>query len=54
MIFISVNYFNGVLVNVLDCDNIVSEFEIQSDYYVLFQTNTLGKSLNLLISPEMS
>ena len=37
--------------NVLDCDIGVSEFELQSHYYVHFRTNTLGKGMNLLISP---
>ena len=39
----------GVVANVLDCDIIVSEFEIQSRYYVHFQINTLRKGMNLLI-----
>ena len=30
---------DGVMVNVLDCDCIVSEFELQSRYYVHFRTN---------------
>ena len=32
---------------------IVSEFELQSRYYVHFQTNTLEKGMNLLILPAM-
>ena len=35
--------------NVLDCDTLVSDFEFSSRYYVHFQTNTLGKSMNRLI-----
>ena len=27
----------GVMVNVLDCEIVVSEFELQSNYYVRFQ-----------------
>ena len=31
------------MANVLDCDIVVREFELQSCYYVHFRTNTLGK-----------
>ena len=44
---------SSVLVHVLDCDITVSEFELQSRYHVPFQTNTLGKSMNSIISPAM-
>ena len=40
-----------VVANVLDCDIVVSEFELQSRYYVHFQTNTLSKGIKLLIIP---
>ena len=40
------------VVNVLDCNIIVSKFEIQLYYYVHFQINTLRKCLNLLILPN--
>ena len=40
----------GVAVNVLNCDIIVIEFEHQLRYYVPFQTNTLGKGMNFVIS----
>ena len=40
------------MVNVLDCD-IFSEFKFQLQHYVHFQTNTLGKGMNLLIPPDM-
>ena len=33
----------GVVTNVLDRDTVVSEFELQSRYYVHFQKNSLGK-----------
>ena len=33
----------GVRANVLDCDTVVSEFELQSRYYVYFQTKTPEK-----------
>ena len=33
---------------VLDCNFKVSEFELQSPYYVYFQTNTLRKGMNPL------
>ena len=44
---------HGVMVKALDCTIVVSEFELQSHYYVHFQTNTLGKGMNLLILPSM-
>ena len=34
---------------VLDCDIVVSEFELVSHYYINFQTNTHGKGMNPLI-----
>ena len=37
--------------NVLVCDLEVNEFELQSGYFVHFQTNTPGKSMNSLILP---
>ena len=42
-----------VIVKVLDCRIIVSEFKLQSYYYIHFQTNTLGKGMNPLILPAM-
>ena len=36
---------HSVVANMLDWD-VVSEFELQSHYYVYFQTNTLGKGMN--------
>ena len=36
----------GIIVKVLDCSLKVSEFKLQSCYYIHFQTNTLRKSLN--------
>ena len=38
----------------LNCDNIVSEFEPQSRYYVYFQTQTRGKCMKLFIRAAMS
>ena len=35
----------------LDCDIVVSTFELQSNYYVHIWTNTLGKAINPIISP---
>ena len=35
----------GVMVKVLDCEIVVSEFELQSRYYVHFRTNTLEKGM---------
>ena len=41
----------GVMAKVLDCGPRVSEFTLQSRYYVNFQTNTLGKGMNSFIPP---
>ena len=38
-----------VMVKALDCRIVESEFELQSCYYVHFQTNTLGESINPFI-----
>ena len=43
----------GVRVKALDCGIVVSEFVLQSRYYVHFRANTLGKGINLLILPAM-
>ena len=40
------------MANVLGCDIVVSEFEIQLPYYVHFQTNTLQKGMNPVILPS--
>ena len=39
----------GVMIKTMDCGIVVSEFELQSLYYVHFRANTLGKSMNPLI-----
>ena len=39
----------GVMFKAMDCGIVVSEFELQSRYYIHFQTNTFGKDMNLLI-----
>ena len=44
---------HGVMIKAMDCGIIVSEFVLQSRYYVHFQTNTLGKGMNPLILPAM-
>ena len=36
----------GVMVKVMDCGIVVSEFVLQSRYYVHFRANTLGKGMN--------
>ena len=41
------------MAKVLDCDIVVSDFELQSRYYVHYQTITLGKGMNALISPAI-
>ena len=54
------NYFrpgaggpHGVMVKAMDYGIIVSEFVLQSRYYVHFQANTLGKGMKTLILPAM-
>ena len=44
---------HGVMVKVMDCGIIVSEFVLQSCYYVHFWTNTLGNGMNPLILPAI-
>ena len=39
----------GVMVKATDCGIVLSEFELQSRYYVHFRTNILGKGMNPLI-----
>ena len=39
---------NGGVANMTDCD-IVSEFKLQSCYYIHFRSNTFVKSMKLLI-----
>ena len=46
-------YPRGVMVKVMDNGIVVSEFVLQSRYYVLFRANTLGKGMNPLILPAM-
>ena len=41
------------MVNVIDYEIVVSEFELQSRYYVRFWTNIIGKGMNPLILPAM-
>ena len=43
----------GIGVNVLDFDFVVSEFGLQSHYYIHFQTNTLEKGMNSHIARAM-
>ena len=43
----------GVIVKSMDDRIVVSEFVLQSRYYVHFWTNTLGKGMNPLILPAM-
>ena len=44
---------SGVMVKTMDCGIVVSEFVLQTRYYVHFRANTLGKGMNLLILPAM-
>ena len=41
----------GVMVKAMECEIVVSEFELQSFYYVNFRRNTFEKDMNLLILP---
>ena len=43
----------GVMVKAMDCGIVVSEFVLQSRYYVHFRANTLGKGMNHLILPVL-
>ena len=43
----------GVMVKAMNGRIVVSEFVLQSRYYVHFRANTLGKGMNLLILPAM-
>ena len=43
----------GVMVKAMDCGIVVSEFVLQSRYYIHFRANTLGKGMNPLILPAM-
>ena len=43
----------GVMVKAMDGGIVVSEFVLQSRYYVHFGANTLGKGMNPLILPAM-
>ena len=38
----------------LDCSFYLSEFELQSHYYVHFQSNTIGKGMDLFILPAIN
>ena len=43
----------GVVTNVLECDIVESEFDIQSCYYVYFWTFTFGKDMKLFNTVPM-
>ena len=43
---------HGAVVNVLDCDIVISEFELQSRYYVYFRINTPEKGMIPFITPH--
>ena len=43
----------GVMVKVMDCRIVVSEFVLQSRYYVHYRANTLGKGMNPIIFPAV-
>ena len=41
------------MVKAMDCEIEVSDFVLQSRYYVHFRTNTLGRGMNPFILPAM-
>ena len=41
------------MLKAMDCGIVVSEFELQSRYYIHFQANTLGKGMNPVILSAM-
>ena len=43
----------SVMVKAMDCGIVVSEFVLQSRYYVHFRAYVLGKGMNPLILPAM-
>ena len=46
-------YPRDVMIKAMDCEIVVSEFELQSLYYVHFRANTLGNGMNPLILPAI-
>ena len=46
-------YPRDVMVKVMDCEIVVSEFVFKSRYYVHFRANTLGNGMNPVILPAM-
>ena len=43
----------GIMVKAMDCKIVVSEFILQSCYYVHFRANNLEKVINPVILPAM-
>ena len=46
------DFSHGVMVKALEYGIVVSEFELQSRYYVHFRTNTLAKGMNPAYPPD--
>ena len=42
-----------IVTNMLDWNILVCKFELQSHYYIHFETNTFHKDMNFLILPVM-
>ena len=42
---------HGIVTNMLDCDIVLTEFELQLHDYIHIWTNALGKSMSFLIPP---
>ena len=54
LIFVPVVIPRGVMVKAMDCGIVVSEFVLQSRYYVYFRANALRKGMNPLILQAIS
>ena len=44
---------HGIVANVLDCEIKISDFKLQSHYYIHFQTKTFGNCIKSFISSAM-
>ena len=53
MVGIYVEESDPLIKKALDCGIVVSEFVLQSRYYIHIRANTLGKGMNPLILPAM-
>ena len=44
---------HGIVINELECNIVISEFKLQSCYYIHFQINILWRGMNTLILSAM-